>query len=79
MGPTGYAASGEAGRHRYHDAEPHGISCPDCGSTNLITISMAMGDGRVPFRTCPRCEARWWEKDGSQISRDAALDSVPRS
>jgi transposase-like protein len=56
---------------------PSDISCPDCGSTNLITISMAMGEGRVLFRTCPPCEARWWERDGSQISRDAALESVP--
>jgi transposase-like protein len=55
------------------------ISCPDCGSTNLITIAMALGEGRVLFRTCPPCEARWWEKDGSQVSRDAVLESVPRS
>jgi hypothetical protein len=57
---------------------PQHISCPDCGSTNLITISMAMGEGRVLFRTCPPCEARWWERDGSQITRDVALESVPR-
>jgi transposase-like protein len=54
------------------------VHCPDCGSDNLITIAMSMGEGRVLYRTCSPCEAKWWEKDGSRISRDNALAGVPR-
>ena len=52
--------------------------CPDCGADNLITITMRLGDGAIRFRTCSPCEARWWEKDGSQITRETALQGVPR-
>jgi hypothetical protein len=52
--------------------------CPDCGSANLISVAMSIGEGEVLFRTCPPCEARWWERDGSRITRDTALQGVPR-
>jgi transposase-like protein len=52
--------------------------CPDCGSANLISVAMSIGEGEVLFRTCPPCEARWWEQDGSRITRDTALRGVPR-
>jgi hypothetical protein len=54
------------------------VQCPDCGSDNLITVAMSIGEGDVLFRTCPPCEARWWERDGSRISRHTALQGVPR-
>jgi transposase-like protein len=54
------------------------VHCPDCGSANLISVAMSIGEGEVLFRTCPPCEARWWEQDGSRVSRETALQGVPR-
>ncbi|HJV03622.1 MAG TPA: hypothetical protein VJ868_00010 [Actinomycetota bacterium] len=54
------------------------LRCDHCGSSDVLSISMNMEDGRVQFRTCTECEATWWEREGVRIERTAALHAIPR-
>ena len=54
----------------------HHAACPSCGSGELVTVSFEREGATVIFRTCPPCEAKWWERDGTRIDRDAALPIV---
>jgi formate dehydrogenase maturation protein FdhE len=34
--------------------------CPNCASTDLVSVDMALRGGSVRFAHCRRCEHRWW-------------------
>lgn len=51
--------------------------CPTCGDP-LLEISIDMKGGTATFRICGPCEAKWWEKDGALVSRDAAVSDPKR-
>ena len=52
-------------------------NCPTCGGA-LLSVSIEMTDGAVLYRTCPSCELRWWERNGTPIDRTKALAHLPR-
>jgi formate dehydrogenase maturation protein FdhE len=54
------------------------LRCEQCGSTDVLSVSMNMEDGGIQFRTCTDCEATWWERDGLRIERTEALTAIPR-
>ncbi len=56
----------------------HATSCTACGSHELITVAMNMEDGAVGFWTCSMCEKTGWEREGTRVSREAALSRIPR-
>ena len=50
------------------------ISCIACGSKDVIEIEMTLADGTgIEFRSCHRCENRWWDRDGEQVELAAVL------
>jgi len=51
-------------------------TCPTCGSDQLLTVTFDLDGSAVLFRTCPPCEAKWWEHDGVRIERAAAIPLV---
>lgn len=51
-------------------------SCPSCGSSEVVAVTFGVGDSLVVFRTCPPCEAKWWERDGDHIDRETAIPLV---
>jgi hypothetical protein len=54
------------------------LRCGQCGSDEVLSVSMNMEDGSVQFRTCTECEATWWERGGLRIERTEALTAIPR-
>jgi formate dehydrogenase maturation protein FdhE len=54
------------------------LRCEQCGSDDILSVSMNMEDGGVQFRTCTGCEATWWERGGIRVERTEALTSIPR-
>lgn len=55
------------------------MRCPQCGSDRFMEISMRLhSNDDVVFRSCFRCEHRWWERktEGSfeAISLEKVLD-----
>lgn len=51
-------------------------TCPNCGSGDLITISMAVGGRDLAFTTCHRCEAKWWYRDGERVPLKSVIGLV---
>jgi len=51
-------------------------SCPSCGSEELVAVSFERDGATVVFRSCPPCEAKWWERDGAPIERETAIPIV---
>lgn len=51
--------------------------CPVCHG-DLLSVSMRMKGGMATFRLCPPCETKWWERDGTRVSRETAL-TAPRA
>ena len=50
------------------------LKCTQCGSEHVTSIAMTLTDGsRVHFASCHRCESRWWQQDGSQLSFDHVI------
>lgn len=52
--------------------------CSACGSSDLLSVSISMGDGPVCFWTCSMCETTGWEREGARLAREVALASIPR-
>jgi DNA-directed RNA polymerase subunit M/transcription elongation factor TFIIS len=50
--------------------------CPNCGSDDVVSISMNVEEAEVEFRACHRCEHRWWEQDGRSVSLQTVLARV---
>lgn len=60
------------------NAAPGTMTCPACGSDEVISIAMSLDEDPVRFRACHACETKWWERDGSPASLKSILDLVPR-
>ncbi len=57
-----------------------GLRCETCGETSVIQIALKLPDGtEVEFRSCHRCESRWWYRDGQSLELDAILELARRS
>ena len=52
--------------------------CSECRSGDVLTVGMNMTDASVLFWTCAACETTGWVREGSLVSREAALTSIPR-
>lgn len=57
------------------------MTCPYCRSTPLVEIALHLGDRRQPdgtltMHSCPACERRWWDRDGTTIALPSVLDLV---
>jgi DNA-directed RNA polymerase subunit M/transcription elongation factor TFIIS len=52
--------------------------CPQCGSPETLRVDLTVQAAPVAFTTCARCEARWWERDGSSVPLQAVLQEVGR-
>lgn len=50
--------------------------CPECGSAELLRVDLTVEAVPMVFTTCPSCEARWWERNGSGLSLAAVLEVV---
>jgi uncharacterized protein with PIN domain len=52
--------------------------CPECGSAELLRVDLTVEAVPMAFTSCPQCEARWWERDGSALPLTAVLAAVGR-
>jgi hypothetical protein len=52
--------------------------CPTCGSDELLTLSMVVGDSALRFTCCVTCENRVWEREGTSIPLDSVLGIVSK-
>jgi hypothetical protein len=43
------------------------LSCPACGSEDLLTITMTIRDAPIAFTFCGDCEWRGWEREGRMM------------
>ena len=51
-------------------------TCDECGSTDLVTITMEVGDQELSFTACHNCEAKWWYKSGELVPLTSVLGLV---
>ena len=51
-------------------------SCPNCDSTDLITISMTVSGRELAFTTCHLCETKWWHRNGEQVPLQSVIGMV---
>ena len=51
------------------------ISCPNCTSTDLLSVALAPKDRPMQFHTCRHCEQRWWEDiaEGADVGLDVVI------
>ncbi|HEY7400796.1 MAG TPA: hypothetical protein VH989_07845 [Actinomycetota bacterium] len=50
--------------------------CPNCKSTDLITIMMSVSARDLAFTTCHMCEAKWWQSDGEDVPLGSVISQV---
>lgn len=48
-------------------------ACRECGSGDIVAIEMTVGDQRLTFIACHKCEAKSWERDGEEVALDDVL------
>ncbi|MEO8293038.1 MAG: hypothetical protein ABI635_07835 [Actinomycetota bacterium] len=51
-------------------------SCPNCTSTDLITIAMTVSGRDLAFTTCHDCETKWWHRDGESVPLQSVIGMV---
>lgn len=49
-------------------------TCRSCGSSDIVSIEMNVGDQKVTFIACHRCDSKAWERDGEAIELDEVLN-----
>ena len=54
------------------DDEP----CPACGSGDVMTIEMRVGDDPLSVRYCAKCETREWSRAGASVDLDYLLPAM---
>jgi DNA polymerase III alpha subunit (gram-positive type) len=54
----------------------HPLSCPNCASGDLITITMTVSGRDLAFTTCHLCETKWWHRDGEQVPLQSVIGLV---
>ncbi len=48
--------------------------CPECHGRDCIQIAIRLHDAdNVQFRSCRRCEAKWWENESGRVALDEVL------
>jgi DNA-directed RNA polymerase subunit M/transcription elongation factor TFIIS len=52
--------------------------CPVCGTHELLTVTLVVGDSPMEFTTCHTCERKWWERDGEKVPLSSLLNLVGR-
>ncbi|MDK1019013.1 MAG: hypothetical protein QGD89_06400 [Actinomycetota bacterium] len=61
-------------------ASVDGLVCTSCGENSVIQIEMKLPNGtEVIFCSCHVCEAKWWDREGEEISVDGIIDLVGES
>jgi len=50
--------------------------CRDCGSDEVLTLAMSVGESVLRFTCCHACETRRWERGGESIPLRSVLDLV---
>jgi formate dehydrogenase maturation protein FdhE len=50
--------------------------CATCGSDEVLSLSMLVGDSELRFTCCVTCETRVWEREGRAIPLDSVLGIV---
>jgi hypothetical protein len=46
--------------------------CPDCGSSQVKQIDMAVARKQMVHNTCSDCHLRWWEAARQPVSDSAS-------
>ena len=52
------------------------LSCPNCDSGDLITITMTVSGRDLAFTTCHLCETKWWHRDGENVPLQSVIGMV---
>jgi hypothetical protein len=55
------------------------VICPLCHIARLVTIAMTVNERRLSLHSCARCETRWWDCDGENVSLSSVLDTAASS
>lgn len=50
--------------------------CATCGSDEILSLSMVVGESDLRFTCCVTCESRVWEREGHSIPLDSVLGIV---
>jgi formate dehydrogenase maturation protein FdhE len=51
------------------------VKCPQCTGSDCIEIEINLKqENTVRFMSCRRCEAKWWQREGSTIALDEVLN-----
>ncbi len=58
--------------------EERAMACPTCRLSQLVEISVRMGDRNLTMRSCSRCEGRWWDSDGERLDLPGVLGLAAR-
>ncbi len=48
--------------------------CENCGSPDLLTVELSVGDQPVSFTACHECETKWWVRAGARIPLRSVLE-----
>ncbi len=52
--------------------------CPWCKASQLVEISVRMGERTVTMRSCSRCDTRWWDSQGEPLELPGVLALASR-
>ena len=52
--------------------------CPDCGTEELLKVTLTVAGSEMEFTTCHTCEGRWWEREGELVPLTSLLSLVGR-
>lgn len=56
------------------------MDCPQCGARDVIEIDHRLPDGvQLYFFSCPRCEEKWWDREGEQVTLQEVLELTRRA
>lgn len=55
------------------------MDCPQCHALDVIEIKHRLpGEIEIYFFSCPRCEEKWWDRDGRTVDLAEVLDLARR-
>lgn len=52
------------------------MSCPTCRVVDVTEITLQLGGRLVTMHSCRRCEARWWDEEGTRVALRHVLTLV---
>lgn len=50
------------------------MNCPNCRGAQLVLIELSLKGDDLTMHSCSRCDTRWWERNGEQITLDGVLE-----